>query len=343
MFENLGFESLSPKEASLILGLVIGLAFGALAQITRFCLRRAVAGDPGERHPSAAVWGVALATAILGTQGAVMAGWISFDAHRLHADPLPLTGVLTGGLLFGIGMVLSRGCVSRLTVLSATGNLRAVLAVIVFAITAHAALKGVLAPLRGALSSGTVSATLPGPALAWTLSLAILALLPAWQSGARARDLVLAALLGLLVPAGWIGTGLVLMDPFDPIAMESLSFTLPHAEALFWLIASSSVTAGFGPGLIGGTLAGAALAAALRGQAQWQSFSSPAQTGRSLTGGALMGLGATTAGGCTLGAGLSGIASLSLAGLLALAAMSLGGWLTAQALTTRASQLAPTA
>ena len=41
-------------------------------------------------------------------------------------DPdLPVLAIVTGGLLFGAGMVLTRGGVSRLTVLGATGNLRA--------------------------------------------------------------------------------------------------------------------------------------------------------------------------------------------------------------------------
>ena len=43
-------------------------------------------------------------------------------------------------------MVLTRGCVGRLTVLGATGNLRAVTALLIFAVVAHATLKGVLSP-----------------------------------------------------------------------------------------------------------------------------------------------------------------------------------------------------
>ena len=44
-------------------------------------------------------------------------------------------------------------------ILGATGNLRAVTVLIVFAVVAHATLKGVLAPLRTAL--GSVTTTLP--------------------------------------------------------------------------------------------------------------------------------------------------------------------------------------
>ena len=38
MFEEFGFEELTPVTASVLLGLVLGLAYGALAQRSAFCL-----------------------------------------------------------------------------------------------------------------------------------------------------------------------------------------------------------------------------------------------------------------------------------------------------------------
>src|SRR6056297_2191007 len=168
MFAEFGFETLTAPQAVVWFALALGLAFGALAQITRFCLRRALVGD--DRRQAAGIWLAALAVAVLGTQAAVALGLVGFADHRFMATDLPVLAILTGGLLFGAGMVLTRGCISRLTVLSGTGNLRAVLVVLVFAITAHAAIKGVLAPLRTALASVTVgvdSAALPGNPLLW--------------------------------------------------------------------------------------------------------------------------------------------------------------------------------
>ena len=46
--------------------------------------------------------------------------------------------------MFGCGMVLSRGCASRMLVLSANGNLRALLSGLVFAVTAQAAYRAAL-------------------------------------------------------------------------------------------------------------------------------------------------------------------------------------------------------
>ncbi|SMX34001.1 YeeE/YedE family protein [Actibacterium lipolyticum] len=335
MFEQLGFENLTAPEVSIWFGLALGVAFGALAEVTRFCFRRAVAGPVAERRSALGVWLVAVVAALIGTQAAVSAGLIAFDDHRFMVADLPALAIVIGGLLFGAGMVLTRGCVSRLTVLTGSGNLRALLVLVVFAIVAHATLKGVLAPIRVALGGATVSlgdtvalSALPGGAWIWTAILAIPALLVAARSGASRVTLALAVPLGLLAAAGWVGTGYVLFDDFDPVALESLSFTSPAADTLFWGVASTSIPARFGVGLIGGVLAGALVASVLGRRFQWQSFESPAQTGRYMAGAVLMGVGGVLAGGCTVGAGLSGIPTLSVAALLAIVAIAAGGVLT---------------
>ena len=333
MFEEFGFETLTAPQAVVWFALALGLAFGALAQITRFCLRRALVGE--DRKQAAGVWLTALAVAVLGTQAAVAQGWIDFGDHRFMAADMPVLAIVVGGLMFGVGMVLTRGCISRLTVLTASGNLRALTVVVIFAITAHAALKGVLSPLRTTLGSVTLpvdSAALPGKPLIWTVVIAAAALLFALRSGNRPVMLALAALIGLLVPLGWVGTGFLLYDDFDPIAMESLAFTSPMTDALFFTVASTAIPAGFGTGLIGGVLLGALAAALLSRGFQWQSFSSPSETGRYLAGGALMGFGGVLAGGCTVGAGLSGIPTLSIAAILAVASMAVGALATNRAL-----------
>ncbi|WP_238367427.1 YeeE/YedE family protein [Mesobacterium pallidum] len=330
MFESFGFETLTAPQAAVWFALIVGALFGLLAERTRFCFRRALVGE--DRRQAAGVWFMALALAVIGTQVAVAAGLITFDDHRFMTGDLPWLAIVLGGLMFGAGMVLTRGCVSRLTVLGASGNLRALTVILVFAVVAHATLKGVLAPVRTAIGSVTLPlgdsvslAALPGGAPVWAGLIALAGLAIALRSGARPGTLVLAALLGLLVPLAWVGTGYVLYDDFDPIAMESLSFTAPATEALFFTVASTAIPAGFGTGLIGGVLIGALVASLIFGSFAWQSFSSPRETGRYAAGAALMGLGGVLAGGCTVGAGLAGVPTLSLAAILALGAIAAGG------------------
>lgn len=331
MFQDLGFETLTPQAAALYFGLGFGLLFGALAQISRFCLRRALVGSDTDRAEARGVWAMAFVTALLGTQSIVAAGWVDFGDHRLMAANLPYAAIIVGGLAFGGGMVLTRGCISRLTVLLAGGNLRALIVLLVFGITAHATLKGVLAPLRvwlggfsANLDGAQTLAALPGGAWTGAAILAAIGLIIVWRSTTRPLGLILGAAIGALVPLGWAVTGYVLFDDFDPIPIESLSFTLPFADTLFWTIASSSIHAGFNVGLVGGVVLGAFLATMARGEFKWASFDSPALTRRYVLGGIMMGLGGVLAGGCTLGAGLSGVSTLSVAALLALVSIIAG-------------------
>lgn len=334
MFEALGLD-MTPRAASVWLGLGLGVLFGGLAAATGFCFRRAVAGAPGERLPAAALWAVALASAVAGTQAAVWAGWIGFDGHRFTAASLPWLAIAGGGFLFGIGMALTRGCPARLTVLAAAGNLRAAIVLVVFAVVALATMRGLLAPPRLALAGVTVPTpgSLPGPAALWVAGLAAVAAALAWRARLSPREIAAGIAIGLLVPAGWVGTGFLLADDFDPIPFESLSYTGPWGEALFWGVAATAVAPAFGAGLVGGTIAGAAGFALVTRGGRWEGFSGPGQMARYLAGAALMGFGGVAAGGCTIGAGLAGAPALGLAGVLALAAIGLGGALTGAVLS----------
>ena len=328
MFEALGFEETTPLQASVLLGLVLGCLYGALAQRSAFCLRRSLVGQWRDCLPALGAWAMALALAIAGTRLAIAAGLVSFEAHRFLAPGLPILSVLVGGALFGAGMVLAGGCVSRLVVLAGTGNLRALIVLVVFAVIAHAAMKGALAPLRETLGAASVPvggaaalAALPGGEV-WPLGLALALALFALRSGAPWSHLVMAGAIGLLVPLGWVGTGYLLLDDFDPLPLQSLGFTGPSADTLFWTVAATAIPAGFGTGLVAGVVAGSLVAALAAGEFRWESLESPRQTGRYLAGGMMMGVGGVLAGGCTVGAGLSGVSTASLAALLALAAMA---------------------
>ena len=57
-----------------------------------------------------------------------------------------------------------------------------------------------------------------------------------------------------------------------------------------------------------------------------ESFTNRQDFARHVIGGALMGFGGVTAMGCTIGQGLSGLATLSWMSLLTVAAIALGAW-----------------
>ena len=120
-------ENLGDGETLLLAGLVVGIVFGVAAQRSRFCLRAAVVEFSGGRlGPRTAVWLLCFSTALLWTQAAALAGLVDLSTSRWLGQASSLSGAVIGGLAFGVGMVLARGCPGRLLVLSATGNLRAI-------------------------------------------------------------------------------------------------------------------------------------------------------------------------------------------------------------------------
>ncbi|MBT9494966.1 MAG: YeeE/YedE family protein, partial [Paucibacter sp.] len=146
--ENL-IESLGQAKALALAGVVIGFVFGFFAQRSRFCLRSAtIEFSRGVRGGKLTVWLFAFASAVLATQALIALGLADVSSARQLASRGSLSGAAIGGAMFGVGMILARGCSSRLLVLAAQGNLRSVLSGLVFAVTAQAAWTGALAPWR---------------------------------------------------------------------------------------------------------------------------------------------------------------------------------------------------
>ncbi|HRD96934.1 MAG TPA: YeeE/YedE thiosulfate transporter family protein, partial [Rubrivivax sp.] len=134
-------------------GLLIGLAFGFFAQRSRFCLRSAVIEFSRNLvGGKLTVWLFAFSTTVVATQALALAGAFDASQARQIAARGSLSGAAIGGALFGMGMILARGCSSRLLVLAAQGNLRSVMSGLVFAVTAQASWTGALSPLRETLA-----------------------------------------------------------------------------------------------------------------------------------------------------------------------------------------------
>lgn len=143
-------DHLNENALSALMGLLCGAVFGVAAQRSSFCLRAAtVEFARGQLGPKVAVWLLTFSTAVIWVQGAKMLGLFRAEEARMMAVTGSWSGAVIGGLLFGAGMVLARGCSGRLLVLAATGNLRSVVSGLVFAVVAQMSLHGWLAPLRG--------------------------------------------------------------------------------------------------------------------------------------------------------------------------------------------------
>ena len=320
-----------------VLGGLIGILFGAAAQHSRFCLRAATV-EIADRKPAdrLGIWFVSFSAAVLAVQGAIALDWLRVGDARQLANIGSLSGAIVGGLMFGAGMILARGCASRLLVLSATGNLRAIITGLVLTIVAQASLTGVLAPMRESIAAlWQVQGGAPrhilslvGAGSGTTAVLAAAALIAAVAYCAHMRiplsRVIGAAVVGLAVAAGWFGTYWVAQSSFEVVAITSVTFTGPSTDTLMGLVAARGLPLGFGVGLVPGVVIGAGVSAVLAGEWKIQRFGADIPMERYLIGAALMGFGSMLAGGCAVGVGIAGGSIFALTAWVALFCMWIG-------------------
>lgn len=314
-------------------GLVIGMLFGATAQRSRFCLRSAVIEFArGSLGTKLAVWLLAFGTAVAGVQIGLSAGWINVGEARQLTGAGSISGALIGGAMFGAGMVLARGCASRLLVLSANGNLRSLLSGLIFAVAAQASLHGALAPVREELTTawmitGPSNLNLlsqlglgRGTGVVLGLFFLATAVFFAWRNKLPVRLWMGASGAGLAVVLGWWFTYTASYQSFEPTSVESMSFTGPSADVLM-LVLGPLDGWDFDIGLVPGVFLGSFLAALLGRELKLEGFQGGASMRRYIVGAVLMGFGGMLAGGCAVGAGVTGGSIFALTAWLALSAM----------------------
>lgn len=341
-------------------GFAIGLVFGVVGLLSGFCLMSSLrdwwTANDGRKIRS---YAVALAVALVGTQLVAGVGLVDI-AKSLYLQPSFSAPVMfAGGLLFGLGMVLSNGCASRALVLLGKGNLRSLVVIAIIGVAAQMTLKGLLAPARLAVMQWTQisPSAISAPALlasmgidetvariAVTLIAAGALLIFAFSDSHFRKSygqIAAGLIVGLLVVAGWLSTGWLGADEFNPVPVTSLTFISPIADSVQYTMLSTGMTLSFGIALVAGVLTGSLATAVLTGRFELEGYNSPNHMLRSISGAALMGIGGAMAFGCSVGQGLTGLSTLAMpsfiavAGILAGAAVGIRGAVVIPALATR--------
>ncbi len=332
-------------------GFAIGLVFGAVAQRSEFCLTGGLREWWRDGQPRrAAAFLLAVAVAVAGTQLVAALGLVDLGDSIYLQRGFSWLLVPLGGMVFGYGMMLARGCGSRALVLLADGNLRSLVVLLSLGISASAALTGLLATRRLALvEATTVVPELPAPSLpglleSWgggalvsiglpaaiiSLALAAYALFP---MGLRRYPWLVAAsvLIGTLPVAGWLVTGMLGADDFDPVRLESLTFVAPIGDAIQYLMLSTGIRAQFGVTVVAGVLLGSLVTALATGSFELRGFRNPRELLHAVTGGITMGVGGALALGCSVGQGLTGLGTLALPSFLAAGGILAGAGIAAR-------------
>ncbi len=344
--------ALHPSAWLAIGGLLIGVMFGFIVSRTNFCTMGSISdivsfGD----YRRFRAWVLAGAVAIIGAQALAAAGVVPLAKSMYLGTTFNWFGHSVGGLMFGYGMVFAGGCASRNLTRVGSGDLRALMALLVVGVFAYMTIGGILGPLRDIIER-TTAINLPTRGIATQGIGDILArFVPGSPAGlnALAGVLIVAGMLlycfrsadfrgsgshifsglavGLCVITGWALTGLAFDDLAErPTAPISLTFIRPTADALEWLQRfTAGMVPGFGVATVFGAILGAFLSAVSTGRFRLATFSDVADTKRVLFGAALMGIGGVMALGCTLGQAITGISTLALGSFVTFAAIVAGG------------------
>jgi uncharacterized membrane protein YedE/YeeE len=324
-------------------GFVIGLIYGAVGLVSGFCMMSSLRGWWTEGDSRLVrTYALAMGVGIAATQLLAGADFVDLGKSIYLQPSFSAPVMFLGGLLFGYGMVLSNGCGSRALVLLGRGNLRSFVVLIVLGIFAEMTLKGLIAPARiamvGALQTTAAANSLPavlsaaglgaGPARMLAASLVGAALIIFAFAHAPFRkspgQIAAGLVVGILVAAGWVATGYLGADDFNPAPVTSLTFIAPIADALQYVMLSTGSTLNFGIVTVFGVFAGSLVTALATGRFKLEGYQSPRHMLRSAGGAALMGTGGVMAFGCSIGQGLTGLSTLALASFVAVAGIMVG-------------------
>lgn len=327
-----------------LVGFAIGAAAGFFARHARLCTFGAIedawmGGDSRRLR----IFGLALGIAVVGTQALVVSGFLDPAQSSYTPSALPVIAIITGSVMFGIGMALVGTCGFGSLVRLGGGDLRSLVVVIVLGATAYATLRGVFAHFRIVVLE-SFAVAMPGDSrsdlaslAAYVLGFDVRAIIALAIGGAlcglafshpklrRSPRLLSAGVaLGLLTIAGWAATSSIGDEFAGPLRPQSLTFVSTIGKAFFAAVLGPGGFADFGVASVFGVVAGSFVAAWRVDELQWEAFDDDREMRRHLGGAALMGIGGILAGGCTIGQGITAGSMLSLSWPFAVGGMMIG-------------------
>ena len=342
----------------LALSFAICAAFGAIAQRTHFCTMGAISDifNMGSWHRMR-MWGMAVGVAMIAFFAMAWRGWIDPKQSIYASGHVLWLSALLGGAMFGFGMVLASGCGSKTLVRIGAGSLKSLIVFFVMGFGAYASMRG----MAGLLRSKTIDhaafdiaegspvpewlSPLLGVDAAWAglvIALLVGGGLVFWALRDRdfrsSADGLLAGIgIGAVIAAMWWVIGHLAFvaehpETLDAVylgtaggKMQALSFTSPMARTLDYVMsfdANTHLTLGVVAVL--GVVVGSFAQALLGRSFEWEGFHGTKDTALHIVGALLMGVGGVTAGGCTVGQGLSGLSTLSVTSIIAVTGIMLG-------------------
>ena len=328
---------------TIVLGLAVGVPFGYVLQRGGFCMNTAFRSLVFEKDHS-----LFRAYVLILLINVVVVNLLDELAIiTVTYTPFFWLAVIIGGLIFGTGMVLSGGCVSGTWYRTGKGMFGSLLALIGFAFGATAMRMGFLREVLAVLrqpeldvygQEATLFNIIPIDhwALKWGIIVALVLGGAAWLLAAPKQKYQIGwgwrktgLVLGVMAAAAWIFSGLTGRDYW-------LSFTQPTISLVSFTLAGDTDGLNWGSFFVMGVPLGAFIAAKVTGEFALR-VPSAGRMLQQLGGGIVMGIGASLAGGCNIGHGVTGVSTLAVSSIVATLFTVLGVWAATYVIYTRAS------
>lgn len=324
-------------------GLIVGAVLGFILQRARFCMTGGFRDIYLTRdHTLLYAFLIAISIQAVGVFFLVEMGWLT-----LSSSTVSLVGVVVGSLVFGFGIILAGGCATGTWYRAAEGLVGSWLALLFYMLSAAAVKYGILSDAHKEITSHTVvnnsiSETLNiSQGLLITLLVVVTSVLVVkhlrkprvkvptlkprktgvahWLFEKRWHPFVAGAAVGVIALIAWplsAATGRV----------GGLGVTTPSANIIQFLLTGNAGLINWGVFLVLGIFLGSFIAAKGSQEFKWRVPDSNIIIS-SVLGGILMGVGASFAGGCTIGNGLTNTSVMLWQGWLGLIFTIIGVWI----------------
>ncbi|MFJ8260551.1 YeeE/YedE thiosulfate transporter family protein [Rummeliibacillus sp. NPDC094406] len=326
----------------IITGLLCGAALGFVLQRGRFCLTggfRDMYLAKDNRMFNALLLAIVI-------QSVGVYALIQFGLLQYEAGTFSWVAVVLGSFIFGIGIVLAGGCATGTWYRAAEGMIGSWIALIFYMITSAIMKSGVLLPANERLSSiqvhnNSIPATFGLNVWVFIVILvSIVAIIMIRE--ARKPKVVIPSLkpkktgiAHLLFERRWhpfftaslVGIIAIIAWPLSEATGRNagLGVTTPSANIVQYLVIGDISYLNWGVFLVLGIFVGSFIAAKASNEFRLR-VPDVKTIVSSLFGGIFMGIGASLAGGCTIGNGLVSTAMMTWQGWISLAFMILGVW-----------------
>ncbi|WP_414050980.1 YeeE/YedE family protein [Macrococcus animalis] len=329
---------------TIVSGLIVGALLGFVMQRTRFCLTGGFR-DMYVQKNNKMFYALLIAISI---QAIGLYVLTSMNIIHIEYEAFSVIGTILGSFVFGIGIVLAGGCATGTWYRAGEGLIGSWIALFMYALFAAMTKVGVLKPLLDKLNSvSVVNADLSKSTgipfwiyLVFLIMVTVILVVKTLNKPKpkfampklkqkftgvrhvffekRYHPFVAAVAIGIIALIAWpmsISTG----------RNYGLGITTPSANLLQFLVNGDTKLIDWGVFLVLGIFLGSYIAARGSREFKWR-LPEKTTIRNSVIGGAFMGIGASLAGGCSIGNGLVSTATMNTQGWISLLFMILGTW-----------------